>query len=37
MKQPGTKWGVSGGQYIATLCAKYESDLWNDVVEVVNA
>ena len=36
MKQSGMRWGVSGGQYISTLRAKYESNLWNDVIEVVN-
>jgi hypothetical protein len=36
MKQSGMRWGVSGGQYIAALRAKYESNLWNDVVQIVN-
>jgi hypothetical protein len=36
MKQSGMRWGVSGGQYIAALRAKYESDLWNNVVQIVN-
>ena len=36
MKQAGMRWGVNGGQYIAALRAKYESDLWNNVVEIVN-
>ena len=36
MKQSGMRWGVSGGQYIAALRAKYESNLWDNVVEIVN-
>lgn len=36
MKQSGMRWGVSGGQYIAALRAKYESNLWGNVVDIVN-
>ena len=36
MKQAGMRWGISDGQYIAALRAKYESNLWNNVVEIIN-
>ena len=36
MKQTGMRWGIVGGQYIAALRAKYESNKWDDVVNVVN-
>ena len=36
MKQSGMRWGISGGQYMAALRAKYESNLWRNVVEIVN-
>mgnify|MGYP000852365680 CR=1 FL=1 len=37
MKQSGImRWGVSGVQYIAAIRAKYESNLWNNVVEIIN-
>jgi Uncharacterised protein family (UPF0236). len=36
MKQSGMRWGVSGGQYIAALRAKHESNIWNNVVEIIN-
>ena len=36
MKQSGMRWGINGGQYIAALRAKHESNLWCDVVEVIN-
>jgi hypothetical protein len=36
MKQSGMRWSVSGGQYIAALRSKYESDLWDNVVKIVN-
>jgi hypothetical protein len=36
MKQAGMRWGISGGQYIAALRAKYESNKWDDVVKAVN-
>ncbi|MDK2799318.1 MAG: hypothetical protein PWQ70_937 [Clostridiales bacterium] len=36
MKQAGMRWSINGGQYIATLRAKYESHKWDDVVKVVN-
>ena len=36
MKQSGMRWGVAGGQYIAALRAKYESNMWdNNVQEVI--
>lgn len=37
MKQSGMRWGIGGGQYIAALRAKYESNLWTDVVEIISA
>lgn len=37
MKQSGMRWGLNGGQYIASLRAKYESNLWNNVVEIIEA
>lgn len=37
MKQAGMRWNVSEGQYISSLRAKYKSNLWNDVVEVIGA
>lgn len=36
MKQSGMRWGLEGGQHIASLRAKYESNKWNDVVNIVN-
>ena len=36
MKQSGMRWGLAGGQYIASLRAKYESSKWDDVVKVIN-
>lgn len=35
MKQSGMRWGLSGGQYIAALRAKYKSDLWYEVKKVI--
>jgi hypothetical protein len=35
MKQSGMRWSVSGGQYIAVLRTKYESNNWEDVKAVV--
>lgn len=37
MKQAGMRWSIDGGQYMAVLRAKYESKLWNDVVDIINA
>lgn len=31
MKQPGMRWSLEGAQYIASLRAKYKSDLWDEV------
>ena len=35
MKQSGMRWSMAGGQYIATLRAKYTSDQWYKVREVI--
>ncbi|NLZ53420.1 MAG: ISKra4 family transposase [Thermoanaerobacteraceae bacterium] len=35
MKQSGMRWSISGGQYIASLRAKYASNQWNKVREVI--
>lgn len=35
MKQSGMRWGNSGAQYMAILRAKYESNRWNDVENIV--
>lgn len=35
MVQSGMHWGLEGGQYIATLRAKFESNLWADVEKVI--
>lgn len=35
MKQSGMRWGISGGQYIASLRAKYASNQWDKVREVI--
>ena len=32
-KQPGMRWSVNGGQYILTLRAKEESNLWDEEVK----
>lgn len=37
MKQSGMRWGVETGQYIATLRAKYASNCWSDVLDIINA
>lgn len=37
MKQSGMRWSINGGQYIAALRAKHESNLWDDVVEAINS
>ena len=37
MKQSGMRWGINGGQYIAVLRTKHESNLWDDVIEIINA
>jgi len=36
MKQSGMRWSIEGGQYIAALRAKHESNKWDDVIKVVN-
>ena len=35
MKQSGMRWSMAGGQYIAALRAKYTSDQWYKVREVI--
>lgn len=35
MKQAGMRWSVEGGQYIAALRVKHESDLWEDVENII--
>lgn len=37
MKQSGMRWSVNGGQYIATLRTKHESNRWDEVTNVINA
>lgn len=37
MKQSGMRWGMVGGQDIATLRTKHESDRWEEVIDVINA
>jgi len=37
MKQSGMRWGMKGGQYIATLRAKYKSNCWNEVINIITA
>jgi hypothetical protein len=37
MKQSGMRWSINGGQYIAALRTKHESNLWNEVVDLVYA
>lgn len=37
MKQSGMRWSINGGQYIASLRAKYKSNLWKEVVDVIYA
>ena len=32
-KQPGMRWSIKGGQYILTLRAKEESNLWDEEVK----
>ena len=36
MKQAGMRWNITGGQYIAALRAKHESNMWNKIQEVIN-
>lgn len=36
MKQAGMRWGLDGGQYIATLRGRYKSGLWDEVVAAIN-
>ena len=35
MKQSGMRWSVPGGQYVASLRAKYASNQWNKVKDVI--
>lgn len=35
MKQSGMRWSIPGGQYVASLRAKYASNQWNKVKEVI--
>lgn len=37
MKQSGMRWSINGGQYIASLRTKHESNCWDEVVNVVYA
>lgn len=37
MKQSGMRWGIKGGQYIASLRGKYKSDLWREVIDAIYA
>ena len=37
MKQSGMRWSINGGQYIASLRTKHESNLWKEVIETINA
>jgi len=37
MKQSGMRWSIQGGQYIAALRTKHESDLWHKVVDIIYA
>lgn len=37
LKQAGMRWSVKGAQYILTLRTKVESDLWNEVEELICA
>lgn len=37
MKQAGMRWSINGGQYIAALRTKHESNRWDEVVAVINA
>lgn len=37
MKQSGMRWSIQGGQYIAALRTKHESDLWYKVVDTIYA
>lgn len=37
MKQSGMRWGVIGGQDIAILRTKYESDCWQEVIDLIDA
>jgi hypothetical protein len=37
MKQAGMRWSIDGGQHIAALRAKYKSDLWDDVISIIES
>jgi hypothetical protein len=36
LKQSGMHWSINGAQYISTLRAKYKSDLWYKVINIIN-
>ena len=35
MKQSGMRWSINGGQYIAALRTKHESNKWDDVTKKI--
>lgn len=37
MKQSGMRWSINGGQYIAALRIKYESNRWDEVISNIYA
>ena len=37
MKQSGMRWSIKGGQYIASLRAKYKSNCWDEVIKTITA
>ena len=37
MKQSGMRWSIDGGQYIAALRTRHESNRWDEVIEIINA
>ena len=37
MKQAGMRWSIAGGQEIAVLRTKYESGLWDEIIDIINA
>lgn len=37
MKQSGMRWGIHGGQYMAALRTKHESNRWDEVVNAIYA
>jgi len=36
MKQAGQRWGMNGGQSVVTLRAKYESNKWDEVRDIIH-